>query len=65
MRLSLATLLVAAGLVAARPSFEARNTGHHTIEVPAEGASIGSPFDFAFSDTVSTSPPSSESDSTR
>ncbi|KAM5540314.1 hypothetical protein V8D89_006133 [Ganoderma adspersum] len=53
MRLSLtfvASVLAAAGLVGANP-VEIR-AGHHTIEVPAAGASIKSPFTFKFSDTT-------------
>ncbi|KAM5540316.1 hypothetical protein V8D89_006135 [Ganoderma adspersum] len=48
---SLATVLAAAGLVSTSP-LEARYTGHHTIEVPASKANVGSPFSFSFSDTT-------------
>ena len=66
MRFALATVLAAAGLVAARPPcyhtkpptchLDGRDGGHHTIEVPAAKAAVGSPFSFKFSDTVSPPP---------
>ena len=66
MRFALATVLAAAGLVAARPPcyhtkpptchLDGRDGGHHTIEVPAAKAAVGSPFSFKFSDTVSPCP---------
>ncbi|KAM5540313.1 hypothetical protein V8D89_006132 [Ganoderma adspersum] len=62
MRFALATVLAAAALVAARPPcfhtkpstchVDARDGGHHTIEVPAAKAAVGSPFSFKFSDTT-------------
>ena len=49
--------VVHAKLIASRsPAVEIR-AGHHTIEKPAAGASIKSPFTFKFSDTVSLLPP--------